>query len=157
MKEQITALLVHQNSDTMMALKSTLEAQGMRVVQAGSRAAAKKMLGGLAPYPLVFTDAHLPDGTWVEVLAAAEKAKRPVNVIVVARVVDTRFYVQAIETGAFDFIAPPFNATDLAYIVRSALDNVLARRALFGLTGATTPAKPLGDPAPASARSVTTT
>jgi FixJ family two-component response regulator len=93
----------------------------------------------------------------VEVLAAAEKAKRPVNVIVVASVVDTRFYVQAIETGAFDFIAPPFNATDLAYIVRSALDNVLARRALFGLTGATTPAKPLGDPAPASARSVTTT
>ena len=50
------------------------------------------------------------------------------NVIVVARVVDTRFYVEAIETGAFDFLAPPFTATDLAYVVRSALDNVTARR-----------------------------
>jgi FixJ family two-component response regulator len=50
-------------------------------------------------------------------------------VIVVARVVDTRFYVEAIEAGAFDFIVPPFNAADLAYVVRCAVDNVLARRA----------------------------
>jgi FixJ family two-component response regulator len=58
----------------------------------------------------------------------AEKATQPVNVIVVSRVVDTRFYVQVIEAGAFDFIAPPFNSTDLAYVVRSAMDNVVARR-----------------------------
>jgi FixJ family two-component response regulator len=71
----------------------------------------------------------MPDGTWADILAVAEKAAEPVNVIVVARVVDTRFYVEAIETGAFDFLAPPFNATDLAYVVRTALDNALARRA----------------------------
>ena len=47
---------------------------------------------------------------------------------VVARVVNTRFYVEAIETGAFDFLAPPFVATDLAYVVRNALDNIVARR-----------------------------
>jgi FixJ family two-component response regulator len=78
---------------------------------------------------LVFTDPQLPDGTWADIVVMAEKAKLPVNVIVVARLVDTRFYVEAIETGAFDFLAPPFNATDLAYVVRSALDNVAARRA----------------------------
>ena len=87
------------------------------------------MLGGLNPAPLVFTDTQLPDGTWADILALAQKAKLPVNVIVVARVVDTRFYVEVIETGAFDFLAPPFNATDLAYVVRSAMDNVVARRA----------------------------
>ena len=87
------------------------------------------MLGGMNPAPLVFTDTQLPDGTWADVLALAQKAKLPVNVIVVARVVDTRFYVEVIETGAFDFLAPPFNATDLAYVVRSAMDNVVARRA----------------------------
>jgi FixJ family two-component response regulator len=43
-------------------------------------------------------------------------------------VVDTRFYLEAIETGAFDFLAPPFVATDLAYVVRSAFDNAVARR-----------------------------
>ena len=133
MAEPTTALLVHQNAETMIALKFALERQGMRLAQAGSRAAAKRMLAGLAPVPLVFTDTHLPDGTWADILAAAEGARRPVNVIVVARTVDTRFYVEAIETGAFDFIAPPFNATDLAYVVRSALENALGRRAAMSL------------------------
>ena len=133
MTERITALLVHQNSETLTTLKLALERQGMRILQAGSRAVAKRMLGGLNPAPLVFTDTQLPDGTWADILAVAEKAKRPVNVIVVARLVNTRFYVEAIEAGAFDFIAPPFNATDLAYVVRSAVDNVVARRSTQAL------------------------
>ena len=129
MTERITALIVHQNSDTLATLKGALERQGMSIIHAQSRAQAKRMLGGLNPAPLVFTDTQLPDGTWADILALAQKAKLPVNVIVVARVVDTRFYVEVIETGAFDFLAPPFNATDLAYVVRSAMDNVVARRA----------------------------
>lgn len=129
MKVRIPALLVHQNSQTLTALKSALERQGMRVVPAESYAQAQRLLRGLNPAPLVFTDIDLPDGTWADVLALAEKAAQPVNVIVVARVVDTRFYVRAIETGAFDFIAPPFNAADLDYVVRSALSNVTGRRA----------------------------
>lgn len=129
MMETITALLVHQNSETLAILRGALERQGMRIIHAQSRAEAKRMLGGLNPAPLVFTDTQLPDGTWADVLALAQKAKLPVNVIVVARVVDTRFYVDVIETGAFDFLAPPFNATDLAYVVRSAMDNVVAQRA----------------------------
>jgi DNA-binding NtrC family response regulator len=128
MTERITALLVHQNSETLATLKGALERQGMRILQADSRTAAKRMLGGLNPAPIVFTDTELPDGTWADIVALAEHSKRAVNVIVVARLVDTRFYVTAIETGAFDFIAPPFNATDLAYVVRSAMDNVIARR-----------------------------
>jgi len=128
MTETISALMVHHNSETFSSLKALLERQGMRILQAGSHAAARRMLGGLNPAPLVFTDTQMPDGNWADILKVAEKAKRPVNVIVVARVVDTRFYVEAIETGAFDFIAPPFNATDLAYVVRSAVDNVITRR-----------------------------
>jgi DNA-binding NtrC family response regulator len=128
MTEGINALLVHQNSETLALLKGALERQGMRIIHAESQAQAKRILGGLNPAPLVFTDTQLPDGTWADVLAVAEKAAQPVNVIVVARVVNTRFYVEAIGAGAFDFLAPPFVATDLAYVVRSALDNVIARR-----------------------------
>lgn len=128
MTEKITALLVHQNSETLTLLKGALERQGMHTLHSDSHAQAKRMLGGLNPAPLVFTDTQLPDGTWADILAVAEKAAQPVNVIVVARIVDTRFYVEAIGAGAFDFLAPPFVATDLAYVVRSALDNVVARR-----------------------------
>jgi DNA-binding NtrC family response regulator len=129
MTERISALLVHHNSETLAMLKAALERQGVRVTCAESRAQAKRMLGGPNPLPLVFTDVQLPDGTWADILALAEKAAQAVNVIVVARIVDTRFYVESIETGAFDFLAPPFVATDLAYVVRGAFQNAAARRA----------------------------
>ena len=128
MTGRVTALVVHRNSETLATLKGALERQGMSIVNAESRAQAKRMLGGQDPAPLVFTDTQLPDGTWADILAEAERAAQPVNVIVVARLVDTRFYVEVMETGAFDFLAPPFVASDLAYVVRNALDNVVARR-----------------------------
>ncbi len=128
MPETITALLVHHNSETLRDLQHALERLGMRVAQAVSRAEAKRILGGTNPNPLVFTDVQLPDGTWADVLGLAEHGSQPINVIVVARLVDTRFYVEAIEAGAFDFIAPPFNATDLGYVIRSATENIIARR-----------------------------
>jgi len=129
MMESTTALVVHQNSETLAALKGALERHGMRIIHAESREQASRILGGKNPAPLVFTDTQLPDGTWADILTEPTRATQPVNVIVVARVVDTRFYVKVIETGAFDFLAPPFEATDLAYVVRSALDNVVTRRA----------------------------
>ena len=129
MTESVTALVVYRNSETLATLKGALESQGMSIARAESRAQAKQMLGERNPAPLVFTDTQLPDGTWADILAEAERAAQPVNVIVVSRVVDTRFYVEVIETGAFDFLAPPFVSTDLAYVVRNALDNVVARRA----------------------------
>jgi DNA-binding NtrC family response regulator len=125
---KITALLVYENSDTLSSLENALRRQRVGVIQAESCAQAQRRLGGLNPAPLVFTDTQLPDGTWADILALAEKAALPVNVIVVAPAVNTRLYVEAIESGAFDFVAPPFNAADLAYVVRCALDNALARR-----------------------------
>ena len=128
MTERITAVLVYQNSETMVTLRGALERQGVRILHAESQAQAKHLLGGLNPAPLVFTHTELPDGTWKDVLTAAEKARQPVNVIVVARLANTKFYVKAIETGAFDFLVPPFHSTDLAYVLRSAMDNIILRR-----------------------------
>ena len=128
MLQKINALLVHHNSDTFTTLKAALEHQGLRLIQAESRVQAKRLLGVQKPAPLVFTDTHLPDGTWADILALAGKAVLPVNVIVVARLLNTRLYIETIEAGAFDFIVPPFNATDLAHVVRCAADNVIVRR-----------------------------
>jgi DNA-binding NtrC family response regulator len=91
MTQGITAMVVHQNSRILASFKNALERQGMSVLQADSRARAIQMLVGQNPAPLVFTDTELPDGTWVDILTEAERATQPVNVIVVARVVDTRF------------------------------------------------------------------
>jgi DNA-binding NtrC family response regulator len=153
MLEKFKGLLVHDNSETFTALKDALERLGMTVTQAGSQAQAKRMLCGLNPAPVVFTDTDLPDGKWMDILALSGKAAKHVNVIVVSRLVNTRVYVDAIENGAFDFLAPPFNPTDLAYVVRTALDNAVSRRAARVTAAPGSESQLLAAPATATATS----
>jgi len=46
--------------------------------------------------------------------------RSPRAVIVVNRWDDIRQYLAALEEGAFDFIAPPFLASDVSWVLRSA-------------------------------------
>ena len=126
MPHRITALLVHHNSEICVTLKAALEHQGSRVAQADLRAQARHVLRVQKPALLVFTDTRLSDGTWADIVALEGQATLSVNVIVVAHTVNTRLYV---ETVAFDFIVPPFDALGLAHLVRCAVDNAIVRRA----------------------------
>jgi DNA-binding NtrC family response regulator len=128
MKNSISALLVHQQAEPLRALDQALKSQSIQTTRARSCREVRLFLGGANPPHLVFTDITLADGSWAKVIALAAKAAVPVNVIVVGHGVDTRFYVEAIEAGAYDFVVPPFAAADLAHVVRCAADNVLARR-----------------------------
>lgn len=155
MRERLSALLIHQVAEPLRSLRLALERQGVETAQARNCEEAWRILGGANPPHLVFTDTAVADGLWADVLALAAQAAQPVNVIVVARLVDTRLYIAAIEAGAFDFLAPPFTPADLAHIVRSAADNVLARRQAQGradesLMGPLFPV--VSEPAPASRR-----
>jgi DNA-binding NtrC family response regulator len=80
------------------------------------------------PPLLVLTESELPDGNWADVVSLSARASSPINVIVVGQEIDTKLYASVIEVGAFDFIAPPFDALDLAHVIRCAADNALARR-----------------------------
>lgn len=45
---------------------------------------------------------------------------RAIPVIVVSGVLDIELYLTVLESGATDFIVPPFPAGDLAYVVHTA-------------------------------------
>jgi DNA-binding NtrC family response regulator len=128
MKEACLVLFVHDESEPLIALEKALEGQPMHVCHARNCREALGLLVNSKPPHLVFTDTTLPDGTWVDVLALAAKALAPVNVIVVARWVDIRLYVEVIDCGAFDFLVPPFVPSDLAHVVRCAVENIASRR-----------------------------
>jgi FixJ family two-component response regulator len=52
----------------------------------------------------------------------------PVPVIVVSPFVDVDLYLDSMESGASDFIVPPFLCTDVAYVVMTAISDGLPRR-----------------------------
>ncbi len=128
MKEAASALFVHHESEPFGALEKALESQSVKVCHVSSCREASRPLQDSNPPHLVFTDTTLLDGTWTDVLGLAGKAPATVNVIVVAHFPDMRLYVEVIQNGAFDFLAPPFVPSDLAHVVRCALENVASCR-----------------------------
>ena len=128
MKEKTKALLLYGRGDPFATLKPALENQGIKTIRAHSREEASRLLRASGSPPLVFTDTEFPDGSWRDVIHLAREAAQPVNVIVVSRLVDVRLYIEALEAGAFDFIAPPFEDSAIAHVVRCAAANAESMR-----------------------------
>lgn len=121
MRARTQILLVHDEERPVADLKPLLESQGMDVLEARSCADAETVLTWVEPPVLIFTDTLLSDGSWADVRRLADHLAVPV--IVVARFEDLPLYTKVIESGAADFIVPPFNKADLAWVVGSALLN----------------------------------
>lgn len=121
MSEPICAILLHHDEYPLSGLKAVLEGQGVNIRRARTCREAAQLLARAPANCVIFTDLVLPDGKWADVLKlAAGPAGAPV--IVVARLVDVRFYVEVIEQGAFDFLAPPFTAREVTHVLRCASD-----------------------------------
>lgn len=128
MKEKVRALLVHTRPQPMVPLDHVLEQQDVEVDRAASCGEALLRLWGDKPPHLVFTDTTLSDGGWSSVLTLVRKASTPVNVIVVSSVVDVALYLETLDQGAYDFLTPPFEAREVAHILRCAVEDVMSRR-----------------------------
>lgn len=127
MQETIAALLVHAEEPCFQALRLILQEQGIEIRMARSCAEASASFVQQGLPQLVFTDTGLCDGTWADVLNLVSEPN-PAEVIVVSRVLDNHLYLDVIESGAFDFIVPPFEPEDVAFVVRSAIWNYRKKR-----------------------------
>jgi DNA-binding NtrC family response regulator len=128
MNQAVTALLIHDGPETLSTLILALERQRINTTVARTIFELSDILARKQPPQVIFTDRELPDGTWKEVLALAAESPAPTNVVVVDRIVDMKFYIEVIERGAFDFIAPPFSDPDISHVVHCAADNAMSRR-----------------------------
>ena len=128
MKEEISALLLHQPTEPPRVLQKGLEGCSVKVNWLRNYGEALPLLKGADPPHLVFREALLPDGTWTDVVKLALEALKPVKVIVVSRLIDMRLYVETMVGGAFDFIVPPMTSDELAHVLACAVDSVLNLR-----------------------------
>lgn len=130
MQETIRALFIQEGQPCFQTLESIVERQGVVIREARGCAEALALISQLDSPHLVFTDTQLCDGTWADVLnlISGTHTRDSVKVVVVSRVVDERLYLDVVESGAFDFIAPPFEPEDVAFIVRSAILSAWEKR-----------------------------
>lgn len=74
----------------------------------------------------VITERDLGDGTWLDVLSAAQSLPYPPPVIVASRLADERLWTDVLNRGGFDVLAKPFSRDEVFRVIGHAL-NVWSR------------------------------
>jgi DNA-binding NtrC family response regulator len=128
MRSKIRSLMVSSRDVSFTAIESVLSALPVKILRARGCEQGGKLLCLPSPVHLVFTDAVLADGNWLDVLDFAQKSKQKVNVVVISPRADVRLYIEAMNHGAFDFITESSTVPEVAHVVRSAIDNACQAR-----------------------------
>jgi ActR/RegA family two-component response regulator len=94
------------------ALHRLLEREGYRVAEATSLAEARSMCTG-KPFDLAICDLRLPDGEGIDLAGACPDTP----VLIMTSYASVRSAVEAMKTGAVDYIAKPFDHDEMLLIV----------------------------------------
>ncbi len=116
-------LIVEDEPGLRQMLEILFRREGYTVVSApGCRAALEAINQHPQPFPVVLTDLAMPDGSGMEVLAAAKARNRATEVILITAHSTVENAIGAMRNGAYDFVAKPFDAAELAVLVGKALE-----------------------------------
>ncbi|HEV8385133.1 MAG TPA: hypothetical protein VGQ11_09705 [Candidatus Acidoferrales bacterium] len=115
-------LIVSSDLETCRALASVLSQWGLEPFCCSTVSEAVDFMA-IQPMPLVFCEDHLPDGSFRDVLKAAESASNKVRVVVTTR---NGCRSEAFRLGAFNVIACPCHSADVQQTIYQALQRVQA-------------------------------
>jgi two-component system, OmpR family, KDP operon response regulator KdpE len=119
MARSSAVLVVDDEPPIRRLLRTTLAADGYRVVEADNAATAVRMLAAEKP-DLVILDLGLPDRGGLELIAEV-RTTSPIPIIVLSARHDERSKVEAFDLGADDYVAKPFGMAELLARMRAAL------------------------------------
>ena len=97
--------------------------EGYSVVSApGCKAALDAIASAPQPFPAIVSDLSMPDGSGLDVLAAAKGRSPSTEVILVTAHSTIENALAAMRSGAYDFVAKPFESAELAALVGKAIE-----------------------------------
>lgn len=115
-----TILFVGAHESVHRRLLEMLRNCGLYVMEVTTVEQSRSVLGERT-IPLIFCEDHLADGSYRDLLAALHRAQPSTELVVLSRTGEVRDYLEAMQSGAFDFLSPPIGWTQL--------ENILARAA----------------------------
>jgi two-component system nitrogen regulation response regulator NtrX len=121
-------LVIDDEENTRTSLKSALDRRGHSVVTGGSFAEGARMAG--AGFEIIFLDVMLPDGNGLELLKDILTRDPGQIVIIISGHAGIEMAVEAIKSGAYDFIEKPFSLDR----VLVTLDNAARKKQLVDET-----------------------
>ena len=116
----IRLLVVDDEPPIRRLLRTSLGAQGYRILEAETGQGALDLLAHEAP-EVMLLDLGLPDLDGLEVIRRVRASGATVAVIVLSSRGDERGKVEALDLGADDYVTKPFGMAELVARVRTAL------------------------------------
>ena len=126
-------LLVDDEPLNLDLLDQELSELGYAVEKAGSGQAALAKLAVL-PADLVLLDYQMPGMTGIDVLTEIRKSHGDLPVVMITAYATIERAVEAIKSGADDFITKPFDPDHLALVVKKALERARLKSEVEWLT-----------------------
>ena len=116
-------LLVDDEPALRQTLTILLKRQGYDVIAcAGQREALSAIRSSPRPFPVILTDLSMPDGSGLDVLAAAKARSGATQVILITAYSTVENAVSAMSGGAYDFVTKPFDNAELTALVQKAFE-----------------------------------
>jgi two-component system, OmpR family, KDP operon response regulator KdpE len=115
----VTVLVVDDEPPIRRLLRTSLSAQGYRIVEADNGAAALHEIRNHEP-DIVILDLGLPDGDGLSIIETVRQSSA-VPIIVLSSRSDERGKVEALDLGADDYLTKPFGMAELVARIRAAL------------------------------------
>ena len=126
-------MIVDDEEAARYGMRRALSTFGYNITEAGSAEAARALIKQQQP-DLLLLDVNLPGMSGLEFLRElkSEDGNGPLIIIVTAHGSE-RLAVEAVKTGAYDYLSKPFELEDLRLVVKNAAETVQLRRENFSL------------------------
>ena len=131
-EKNLRLLIVDDEEAARYGMRRALETFGGEIAEAASAESARTLMRG-REFDLLLLDVNLPGISGLEFLnqiqteSEANKTEAPLVVIITAHGSE-RLAVQAVKSGAHDYLSKPFELDDLRLVVKNALETIRLRR-----------------------------
>lgn len=122
----ITVLIVDDEPAARYGMRRALEKEGYRILEAESVATAERFVESSSP-SVVLLDVKLASESGLDYLPTLAARKDSPAVIIVTAHGSERMAVDAVKSGAYDYLAKPFEVDDLRLLVRNAVQSHVLR------------------------------
>ena len=119
-KDKHIALIVDDEPDILELLNITLSRMKIKAISAESITQAKELLKEKT-FDLCLTDMRLPDGNGIELIKHIQEYHSSLPIAMITAHGNMEYAIEALKSGAFDFVSKPVDLTILRNLVNTAL------------------------------------
>ena len=125
--KKVRILVVDDSPDTLEVLKRNLEAEGYKVFVAPGAIEAIKIIES-SPIDLVITDLKMPKVNGLSLVRHIQENYKNMGVMMITGYPSIEGAVEAVKSGAEEYLSKPFTDEELSSAVKRSLDKLFLRR-----------------------------